>query len=174
MEIDKKEYLYDASREELEAIRTQPGTTSDGKPFDWYVQDMVGHGRLRLECVRADVLGLKRPLEIYRAVRKTNLIKPWPALDDTGTYCPAHWADLAIGCGPCGFRCRACFLNLTHRIKCDPSRHVVYEYRQQRFAPVRGGDGTCAAAGSALRLTENQPQWLQAHPSHQEHERALP
>lgn len=48
-------------------------------------------------------------------------------MDDAETYCPAHWADLAIGCGACGLRCRACFLNLTHRIKCDPSRHVVYE-----------------------------------------------
>jgi DNA repair photolyase len=127
MRINPSEYLYNASPEELEAIRTKPGITSDGKSFDWYVQEEVRRGRLRRECIRPDVLGLNRPLEIFRAVRKTNLIKPWPALDDADTYCPAHWADLAIGCGACGFRCRACFLTLTHRIKCDPSCPVVYE-----------------------------------------------
>jgi len=131
------EYLYKPSDDMMAAIRTQPGVSADGKPFDWYVKDKVSHGSLQPECIRADVLGLKRPLEIYRAVRKTNLIKPWPSFDDTGTGCPAHWADLAIGCGPCGFRCRACFLNLTHRVKCDPSRHVVYENVEAFEAAVR-------------------------------------
>jgi len=114
--------------EELELIRTKPGVTAKGKPVDHYVQEMVRKGNWRLECIPAEVLGIARPVKVYRAVRKSNLIKPWKNLaDGDETYCPAHWADLAIGSGACGLRCRTCFLLLTHRIKCDPSRHVLYE-----------------------------------------------
>jgi len=111
----------------LELIRTKPGLTSDGKPFDWYVRKMVEEGVCWLECIRSDVLGVARPLEVYRAVRRGNLITPWPRSDDAESYCPAHWADVKIGCGACGFRCLRCFLMLTHRVKCDPSRHLLYE-----------------------------------------------
>jgi len=127
MQNDRMGYLYRPSPEELREIRTIPGRTARGKPFDWLVRKEVQEGKWRLECVGSDVLGLTRPLEIYRASRRTNLIKPWPRSDDAEAYCPAHWADLAIGCGPCGLRCRGCFLILTHRVKCDPSRHLVYE-----------------------------------------------
>jgi len=113
---------------ELKLIRTNPGVTSRGKPVNHYVQKMVRQGKWKLERIDAEVLGTARPLEVYRVVRKSNLIKSWTnrAKEDE-TYCPAHWADLVIGWGACGFRCRACFLMLTHRIKCDPSRHVLYE-----------------------------------------------
>jgi len=127
MNWHETDHILNASPCELHRIRTTPGVTSQGKSFDHLVQREVASGNWRPECVRADVLGLERPLEIYRAVRKTNLIKPWPKSDDAESYCPAHWADLAIGRGACGFRCRACFLMLTHRLFCDPSRHVVYE-----------------------------------------------
>jgi len=60
------EYLYRASLEELESIRTKPGRTATGRPFDWMVRRKVARGEWRLECVRADILGLERPLEIYR------------------------------------------------------------------------------------------------------------
>lgn len=108
-------------------IRTTPGKASDGSPFDAYVRNRFKQGKLRLECIRADVLGLERPIEVYRQQRTANLIKPWDAPGGDESYCPAHWADLAIGCGACGFRCRACFLMLTHRVKADPSRHILYD-----------------------------------------------
>ncbi|MBM4045891.1 MAG: hypothetical protein FJ279_12305 [Planctomycetes bacterium] len=118
---------YSASPEELRLIRTKPRTTATGKSFDWFVNEKAASGDWRLECVPGQVLGLSRPLEIYRTVRKTNLVKPWPRSDSAEAYCPAHWADLAVGRGACGLRCRACFLIMTHRLFCDPSRHVVYE-----------------------------------------------
>jgi DNA repair photolyase len=112
----------------LGKIHTTPGFTSDGKPFDHMVQKKVGKGEYRLECIPADILGTARPIEVYRAKRaKNNIIKPWPSNPKDNSYCPAHWADIAIGRGACGFRCRACFLTLTHRTFCDPSRHALYE-----------------------------------------------
>jgi len=121
------DYLHNPTEEELRAIRTRPGKTVDGKSFDDLVQRKIDSGDWRLECVRPDLLGLDMPLEILRATRRTRIIKPWPAVDDAESYCPAHWADLAIGRGPCGLRCRVCFLIMTHRMFCDPSRHIVYE-----------------------------------------------
>ena len=57
-----------------DVIRTRPGVTKDGKPFDWYVKEKLGSGDLRLEEVAADVTGTPRTMEVYRAVRKGNLI----------------------------------------------------------------------------------------------------
>jgi len=125
------------SSDDLAAIRTTPGLTGAGKPFDEYVMREVAAVKLRLELVPADVLGLKRPLEIYRATRKGNIIKPWTMPPGSEDYCPAHWADLAIGRGACGLRCRACFLILTHRAMCDPSRHTVYENTDDYEIAVR-------------------------------------
>jgi hypothetical protein len=125
--MQREDHVPNPSPEELRAIRTVPGLTAENRPFDWYVREKVQRGEWRLECVGAEVLGLCRPLEVYRASRTANFIKPWPQTDDAEVYCPAHWADLAIGRGACGLRCRACFLILTHRLFCDPSRHVVYE-----------------------------------------------
>jgi hypothetical protein len=61
MKTDRDECLYNASADDLKAIRAHPGLTSGGQPFDWYVQDIVNSGKWRLERVRADALGLKRP-----------------------------------------------------------------------------------------------------------------
>ena len=110
-----------------DAIITNPGQTQGDKPFDWYVQEKIDSGEYREESVDHDTLGLSHPLEILRARRKSDLIKPWPDRHDESACCPAHWADLAIGRGACGLRCRMCFLMLTHRIFADPSRHIVYE-----------------------------------------------
>lgn len=131
------DYRYEPTPDELRQIRTTPGRTASGTPFQDYTDKQVTEGRWRLECVRADVLGLSRPLEIYRAARKTDLIKPWTRTDDGDSYCPAHWADLAIGRGACGLRCRACFLVMTHRVMADPSRHVVYENLKDYEGAVR-------------------------------------
>ncbi len=133
----KQDYLYRPSREELDLIRTNPGRTEDGKPFNHYVRRQRQQGKLQLECIRPDVLGLERPLEVFRAERKSNFIKPWPRTEDDSTYCPAHWADLRIGRGACGLRCRACFLVITHRTMCDPSRHVLYENVEEYAEKVR-------------------------------------
>ena len=112
----------------LKLIRTKPGLTKGGKPFDYVVKDKVAKGEYRLEFIPAEIVGTARPIEVYRSKRaKDNILKPWPSNPDDDSYCPAHWADLAIGRGACGFRCRVCFLNATHRCFCDPSRHVLYE-----------------------------------------------
>lgn len=115
-------------RKEIESIHTKPGFANNGKPFDHVVKNKVAKGELRLECLPAETLGTTRPIEVYRAKRaKNNIIKPWESDTDDDSYCPAYWADVAIGRGACGYRCRACFLMLTHRTFCDPSRHVLYE-----------------------------------------------
>jgi hypothetical protein len=109
-------------------IHTKPGLTRDGKPFDHVVQKRVDDGEYRLQTIPADITGTLRPIEVYRATRaKNNIIKPWNPQTEDDSYCPAYWCDIAIGRGACGFRCRACFLNLTHRCFCDPSRTVLYE-----------------------------------------------
>ena len=112
----------------MDRIRTRPGRASNGRSFDHVVQSKVAKGEYTLHCIPADVLGTLRPIEVYRASRARNtLLKPWQASTDDESYCPSHWADIAIGRGACGLRCRACFLMLTHRTFADPSRHVLYE-----------------------------------------------
>ena len=114
--------------EPMESLRTKPGSTKSGKPFDHVVKARVAKGEYQLQCIAAKILGTARPIEVYRAKRaKNNIIKPWQSNVEDESYCPAHWSDIAIGRGACGFRCRACFLILTHRSFSDPSRHVLYE-----------------------------------------------
>ncbi len=101
------------------------GATSS-RPITWYVDRQVAEGRWRQETIPADVLGLSRSLNVFRAARRTNLIThQW--FGDEHTFCPPTWWDLAIGSGACGLRCRACFLMLTHRIRRDPTRHLLYD-----------------------------------------------
>jgi len=130
-QLEESSELLESSQfrdEILNKVRTKPGLTEDGKPFDHVVKEKVARREYRLECIPAEILGTVRPMEVYRAKRaKNGIIKPWPSNRDDESYCPAHWADIAIGRGACGFRCRACFLMLTHRTFCDPSRHVLYE-----------------------------------------------
>jgi hypothetical protein len=102
------------------------GKTAAGRPIDWYTNEQVNNGVWREEEVTSEVSGLSRPITIYRGSRKTNLIAyDWHG--DKQTFCPPMWWDLAIGSGACGLGCRACFLMLTHRIKRDPSRHLLYD-----------------------------------------------
>ena len=62
MDVHSTSYLHTPTSDELRAIRTTPGGTSEGIPFDWYVRKEVGRGELRLQCVRPSVLGLSRPV----------------------------------------------------------------------------------------------------------------
>jgi DNA repair photolyase len=109
-----------------ELIWIAPSTTSAGKPMTWYIEKQLAEGNWRLETIPADIVGLSRPLSVFRAPRKTNIIThKWHG--DRNTFCPPMWWDLAIGSGACGLGCRACFLMLTHRIKRDPWRHLLYD-----------------------------------------------
>lgn len=102
------------------------GRTAAGRRIDWYTHEQVNGGVWKEEEIAPEVSGLTRPITVYRAPRKTNLIVyDWHG--DKRTFCPPMWWDLAIGSGACGLGCRACFLMLTHRIKRDPSRHLLYD-----------------------------------------------
>ena len=100
--------------------------TAANRPITWYVEREVREGRWREELVSAEVVGLSRPLTVFRGIRKTGLIAyDWHG--DSATFCPPMWWDLAIGSGACGLGCRSCFLMLTHRIRRDPMRHLLYD-----------------------------------------------
>jgi DNA repair photolyase len=112
--------------EKVEMLKNRTKTTSAGRPITWFVDEQVNSGTWREEQIGASITGLTRPITIYRASRKTNLIVyDWHG--DKHTFCPPMWWDLAIGSGACGLGCRSCFLMLTHRIKRDPSRHLLYD-----------------------------------------------
>jgi DNA repair photolyase len=107
-------------------MRNTGQVTAAGRPITWYVDQEVNEGRWREEEVAAEIVGLTRPLTIFRGPRKTGFIAyDWHG--DKATFCPPMWWDLAIGSGACGLGCRSCFLMLTHRIKRDPMRHVLYD-----------------------------------------------
>ena len=91
------------------------------------IRQEVKRGNWHLERIPAATLGTPRDLEVYRGKRKTNLIVDWVNRAVDRDYCCEYWADLKIGKGPCGYRCAECFLILTHRVKADPSRHLLYE-----------------------------------------------
>ena len=101
-----------------------------------FVDRMVRNGTWRLEDVPAEVVGLKRRIQVYRAVRRTDLIT-YSIHGDKNTFCPPLWWDLGIGSGPCGLGCRACFLMLTFRCMRDPLFHVVYENIEDFWVAVR-------------------------------------
>ena len=102
------------------------GTTSAGRVMSWYVDQQAVEGYWREEVIPAEVVGLGRAITVYRAARKGNFIAhDWHG--DANTFCPPKWWDLAIGSGACGLGCRSCFLMLTHRIKRDPLRHLLYD-----------------------------------------------
>ncbi len=137
MQINKSDYLHSPTKTEMRQVKTEPKTTGSGKPFDWYVEEQIRAGKWHPEWVRPDVLGLKRPIEILRAPSPGKLISPWNRSDSEDVYCPAYWADLKIGRGACGLRCRSCFLMGTHRIWCDPSRPVIYDGETEYEAAVK-------------------------------------
>jgi len=110
--------------------------TSQGKPITWYVDEQVENGNWKLEVVPAEIVGLSRPLTVFRTPRHTNLITyDWHG--DDQTFCPPMWWDLAIGSGACGLGCRACFLMLTHRIRRDPWRHLLYDNVEDFYQAVQ-------------------------------------
>jgi hypothetical protein len=112
------------------------GTTSAGKPMDWYVNEQVTKGKWREETIPAEVVGLSRPVVVFRGSRKSNIIThAWQG--DKHTFCPPIYWDLAIGSGACGLGCRGCFLILTHRIKRDPWRHLLYDNTHDFFRASR-------------------------------------
>lgn len=95
--------------------------------MDWFVESKLDdkHSGWEQQIIPASVVGLNRDLTVIRANRKTNLITyDWHG--DEKTFCPPIWWDLAIGSGACGLGCRSCFLMLTHRIRRDPLRHLLY------------------------------------------------
>lgn len=118
--------LASTSQLEVKPPKRHFGQTSAGRQIDWYTNEQVAQGIWREEEISPEVSGLTRPITVYRASRKTNLIVyDWHG--DKQTFCPPMWWDLAIGSGACGLGCRACFLMLTHRIKRDPSRHLLHD-----------------------------------------------
>jgi DNA repair photolyase len=121
----------------MDKIQTKPGKTNEGKPFDWWVQRQVKRGLWKLERISAALLGTPRDLEVYRASPAGPRISVFEAKAKAPDYCRECWADLRIGHGPCGLRCSACFLILTHRVKADPSRHVLYDNYADQEKAVR-------------------------------------
>ena len=91
-----------------------------------FVETQVRAGKWRLETVPADVAGLTRDIQVYRAKRASSPIT-WKYHGDKQTFCPPTWWDLGIGSGACGLGCRACFLMLTFRAMRDPLCPVIYE-----------------------------------------------
>jgi DNA repair photolyase len=115
-----------STQSQTERVEKYRARTATGRPIDWFTSQQVSHGTWREEEIAPEISGLARPLIVYRASRKTNLIAhDWHG--DKQTFCPPMWWDLAIGSGACGLGCRACFLMLTHRIRRDPSRHLLYD-----------------------------------------------
>jgi DNA repair photolyase len=99
------------------------------KKITWYVDKMVQCGEWKPVTLPAEVVGLACPITIFEAKRKSNFITrlKMRSEDRATTYCPIEqWSDLRIGSGACGLLCKRCFLVLTHRIKRDPHRHVIY------------------------------------------------
>lgn len=112
---------------QAEAIdgKTAERQTAAGLPITWYVDKQVEDGVWLEEELPVELTGLSRTVKVFRAPRKTSLITyDWHG--DAQTFCPPQWWDLAIGSGACGYGCRSCFLMLTHRIRRDPSRHLLY------------------------------------------------
>lgn len=100
--------------------------TSAGQPVTWYVDAQIASGAWQEQVIEPALTGLSRPITVFRAAKKSNLIAyAWHG--DRETFCPPRWWDLAIGSGACNIGCRACFLVLTHRIRRDPWRHLLYD-----------------------------------------------
>lgn len=102
------------------------GTTLDGQPTDRYVNEQIMKGVWREETIPPATSGLTRAITVVRARRASDLIvHDWHG--DAETFCPPTWWDMAIGSGPCNLGCKNCFLLLTHRIRRDPWRHLLYD-----------------------------------------------
>lgn len=117
------QHMREETMAKIDSTNTETATS---RPVTWYVDEQVQRGIWQEEVIPPALTGLSRPLAVFRAPRKTNLIMyDWHG--DKSTFCPPTWWDLAIGSGACGLGCRACFLMLTHRIRRDPMRHLLYD-----------------------------------------------
>ncbi len=97
-------------------------------PIAWWVDSQVAKGNWREITLPPQITGLDFPVNIFETERRSSFIKPWRMSpeDHLATFCPPTWYDVAIGSGACGLQCRSCFLMLTHRIRRDPRRHLIY------------------------------------------------
>ncbi|MAD80302.1 MAG: hypothetical protein CMJ50_05575 [Planctomycetaceae bacterium] len=102
-----------------------------------YVDKRVQEEKWRLETIPADVVGLSRDLQVYRAERGSDLVT-FAKHGDKDTFCPPIWWDLGIGSGACGLGCRSCFLMLTFRSMRDPLRHLLYENVEAFWSAASG------------------------------------
>jgi len=113
----------------------------------WWVEERIAKGEWREVRLSPEVTGISQEISILETQRKSPFIKHWRMSTEhhRTTFCPPIWYDLAIGSGACGLQCRACFLMLTHRIRRDPRRHLIYtnyedmerEVRRWLLAPKR-------------------------------------
>lgn len=95
------------------------------RPKTKFVDRQVEEEKWTLETIKADIVGLTRDVEVYRADRNSDLVT-FDHHGDKDTFCPPQWWDLGIGSGACGLGCRVCFLMLTFRTMRDPLRHLLY------------------------------------------------
>lgn len=106
------------------------------RPKSKFIDQKVNEQKWEKEIVSAATVGLTRNVTIYRADRKSDLIKfDWHG--DKDTFCPPVWYDLAIGSGACGLGCRSCFLMLTFRSMRDPLAPLIYSNVEDFSAAVR-------------------------------------
>ncbi len=103
-------------------------TSHREKPVSWWVDQQVAMGEWRQVTLPPEITGLDAPVSILETERRSSFIKPWrmSTEDHLTSFCPPIWYDVAIGSGACGLQCRSCFLMLTHRIRRDPRRHLIY------------------------------------------------
>ena len=98
------------------------------KPITWWVDEQVAKGEWREITLSPEITGLDVPASIFETERQSSFIKPWRMSheDHKTSFCPPIWYYVAIDSGACGLQCRSCFLMLTHRIRRDPRRHLIY------------------------------------------------
>ncbi len=98
------------------------------KSLTWWVDERVRREEWKEVPLSPHITGLDQEVSIFEGQRKSSFIKHFSLSkkERKETWCPPIWYDLAIGSGPCGLLCRSCFLILTHRIKRDPRRHLIY------------------------------------------------
>lgn len=112
---------------ESEKKRALPVVDAFGRHVDTsFIDREIARGAWTPHLVRPEVSGITRSMTILLARRPPSTIVKYAFHGDANTFCPPHWADLAIGSGACGFGCRSCFLMLTFRALRDPLRPVVY------------------------------------------------
>lgn len=115
------------------------------KSLTWWIDEKVENGEWKEVNLSPETTGLDREVSIFEGQRKSSFIKHFSLSkkERRETWCPPIWYDLAIGSGPCGLLCRSCFLILTHRIKRDPHRHLIYTNYDDMMREVKRWLNTC-------------------------------